>query len=102
MIAELLNHGETNSITGKELAIHFNCDIRDITARIERERREGKPICASASGGYFLAETPEELEIYCNRIHHRAGELYKTRRALLNVLGKMLEQKQQEQLETTK
>lgn len=99
MIHELLTEGEANAITGKTLAEYFNCDIREITARIEQERRDGHPICASAAGGYFLPADPQELETYCNRVHHRAAQLYKTRRALLNVLQQMLEQKEQEALQ---
>lgn len=99
MIHELLTEGEANAITGKELAEHFKCDIREITAQIERERRDGHPICASGSGGYFLPANPEELQTYCNRVHHRAAQLYKTRRALLNVLQQMLDKKQREAIE---
>lgn len=88
MIAELLSVGAENPTTGKELAAVIGCDIRDITAAVERERRQGQPICA-ASGenpGYYLAADAAELEKYCNRLHHRAAELYKTRQALLAVL----------------
>lgn len=96
MITELLSEGAASARTGKELAILLSCDIRDITAAVERERRQGQPICA-ASGenpGYYLAANAEELENYCSRLHHRAAELYKTRRALLNVLTKYAATKQ--------
>lgn len=88
MIAELLSTGAENARTGKELASVMGCDIRDITAAIERERREGQPICAATGEhpGYYLASDAAELENYCGRLHHRAAELYKTRAALLNVL----------------
>lgn len=92
MIAELLSVGAENPTTGKELAAVIGCDIRDITAAVERERREGQPICANMRGenaGYYLAASPEELQSYCNRLHHRAAELYKTRQALLNVLRQL-------------
>lgn len=89
MIAELLGVGKENARTGKELAAVLGCDIRDVTAAIERERREGQPICAATGDnpGYFIAADAEELKEYCDNIHHRAAELYKTRRALLNVLS---------------
>lgn len=92
MIHELLTAGRTNAKTGKELAAVCSCDIRDITEQIEKERRAGIPICATSSrdnAGYYLAETPEELQSYCNRLHHRAAELYKTRQALLAVLRQL-------------
>lgn len=88
MIHELLNRGRENAITGRELAGALKCDIRDITERIERERREGAPICAATNGkpGYYLPETREELETYCERLKGRAIEVFKTRQALIRVL----------------
>ena len=96
MIHEVLAEGADNPRTGRELATLLQCDIRQVTIQIERERREGWPICANSSGeaaGYYLAANAEELEIYCNRIHRRASELYKTRRALLKVLQAIAEKK---------
>ena len=86
MIHEILPAGRANPRTGRELADFFGCDIRAITIQIEKERREGWPICAASRGdrpGYFMAEDDEELEEYCTCIHGRALELLKTRRALL-------------------
>lgn len=91
MIHELLTEGRENARTGRELAQALNCQIRDITAQIERERREGQPICAATgeNPGYYLAETPEELEYYCDRLKGRAIEIFKTRQALVKVLRKV-------------
>jgi hypothetical protein len=88
-ITELLNVGAENARTGKELASILGCDLRDITATIERERRKGKPICAGSgeNPGYYLAADAEELEQYCGRLKHRAKELYKTLGALQNSLN---------------
>lgn len=89
MITELLGEGAANARTGKDLAAILGCDLRDITLAVERERREGQPICARTTGktpGYYLASNAEELEQYCNRIKGRAIELFKTRQALLRVL----------------
>lgn len=100
MIAEILDSGKNNATTGKTLASYFNCDIRTVTEQIERERREGQPICASAdngNSGYYLAANAEELQDYCNRLHHRAAELYKTRQALLKVLKQYKAVKETEQ-----
>lgn len=89
MIYELLAPGSDNARTGKELAALCGCDIRTVTEQIEKERREGQPICANMYGihaGYYLAANEYELEAYCGKIHKRASELFKTRRALLTVL----------------
>lgn len=86
MIADYLLPGKVNARTGSDLAKLCGCDPREITAQIEKERRAGKPICASCDPekpGYYLAETAEELQQYCGRLHRRAGEIHKTRRALL-------------------
>ena len=86
MVTEYLFIGKKHARTGKELAAVLHCDVRDITADIERERRQGKPIIASCdpvNPGYYLAETAEELQQYCSKLRHRAGEIHKTRSALL-------------------
>lgn len=86
MIADHLFIGKDKARTGRDLAISLNCDIRDISAKVERERRQGQPIIASCDPehpGYYLAETAEELQQYCDSLQHRAGEIHKTRRALL-------------------
>lgn len=86
MIIEYLLIGKEHARTAKDLAAALKCDVRDITAGIEKERRQGKPIIASCdplNPGYYLAGTQEELQQYCNRLHHRAGEIHKTRSALL-------------------
>ena len=88
MIHEYLHRGKDYPVTGRELARIFNCDIRRITIEVERERREGHPICA-ASGenpGYYLPADEDELAEYCNRLKGRAIELFKTRQALIRVL----------------
>ena len=92
MIHEVLNTGAGNPTTGRELAELFSCDIREITERIEYERRQGFPICANSGGGsagYYMAADREELDTYCRRLHKRAGELHKTRRYLLKARDKM-------------
>lgn len=88
MIYELLAEGRENARTGRELAAHFNCSMRDITEQIERERRAGQPICAATCEpyGYYLAANAEELDDYCRQLWKRAGEIHKTRRALIKVL----------------
>lgn len=88
MIADLLWTGAANARTGRELAEHLETDLRDITSEIQRERRQGQPICANA-GGYYLAENPEELQAYCDGLKQRAIELFNTRQALLKTLRRI-------------
>lgn len=89
MVYEHLGKGKANAITGRELSRLLGCGIRKVTFEVERERREGRPICA-ASGenpGYYLPADDAELEEYCNQLKGRAIELFKTRQALIRVLA---------------
>jgi len=94
MIFELLNTGEENARSAKELAKLLNVDRRQISNMVESERRAGRPICASCQSktpGYYVPATREEMERYCRRLQHRAGEIFKTRAACLNTLDSLPE-----------
>lgn len=93
MIYELLGTGRENARTGRELARALNCGIREIAEQISQERRQGRPICATSGEhpGYYLAKDAQELEEYCNCLRKRGAELFKTRRALVNVLEQIRE-----------
>ncbi|MFY9121467.1 MAG: hypothetical protein WAO57_14220 [Syntrophomonadaceae bacterium] len=88
MIFEILSEGAENARTGKEICNLLNITARDLTAAIERERRAGKPICASTGSnpGYFLAANQEEMQRYCKSLLHRAGEIHKTRQACIKTM----------------
>lgn len=94
MISELLATGKENARTGRQLAVILQCDIREITQQIEKERRQGQPICAGSgeTPGYYLAADADELQHYCERLNRRAGEMQKTRRALVKVLEQIRQQ----------
>lgn len=83
MIFELLKTGAENAITSKELCAILDLNPRQLSIYIMRERRAGMPICASSQKpkGYYLAACREEMDDYCGRLWHRAGEIHKTRRA---------------------
>ncbi len=91
MIFEILVNGPENAITGKQIAEIFGIDVRDVTQIVERERREGKPICASVHEprGYYLASNRAEMEDYCRTLRKRGGELFKTYRALKSTAEKL-------------
>ena len=95
MVHEILLKGENGAITGRDLCTLLNLKPRDLQKLIERERREGAPICASYDSrnpGYFLAATQEEMRIYCGRLRKRAGEIFKTRRACLKSMETLPEE----------
>ena len=91
MIFEVLAEGAENARTGKEICKLLNITACDLTAAIERERRQGQPICASTGStpGYFLAANQDEMQRYCNSLMHRAGEIHKTRRACIKTIPKL-------------
>lgn len=91
MIFEMLSEGAENARTGKEICSLLKINARDLTAAIERERRAGKPICASTGSnpGYFLAANQDEMQRYCRSLLHRAGEIHKTRQACIATLDKL-------------
>lgn len=88
MIYEMLSEGAENARTGKEICKLLDITARDLTIAIERERRQGRPICASTGStpGYFLAANKDEMQRYCNSLMHRAGEIHKTRRACIKAM----------------
>lgn len=89
MVFELLDTGEQNARSARELAKLIGTNRRSISILVERERRAGKPICAtcdSKTPGYYIPATREDMERYCKRLHHRAGEIFKTRAACLETL----------------
>lgn len=92
MIFELLDTGEQNARTAKELAQLLHCDRRSISLMVEAERRQGKPICAtcdSKTPGYFIPADKETMQGYCGRLLHRMGEIAKTRQACLQTLDSL-------------
>lgn len=88
-ISYFLKTGKENATPGKKLCLAFGITYRELTQAIEKERREGQPICAATGGdsrGYFIAANKQEMRAYCDSIYKRCGELFKTRRACLKTL----------------
>ena len=89
MLSELLEIGRENARSARELSEMLGIDRRGISSLIEQERRQGKPICAtcdSKTPGYFIPATRDEMEQYCAKLRHRAGEIFKTRAACLKTI----------------
>ena len=84
MIFELLSPGRENARTARDLARMTGTDRRNISLLVERERRAGKPICATCDGntpGYYIAANQIEMMAYCENLRHREQEIAKTREA---------------------
>lgn len=78
--------GSDSPMTAQEIMRILDLsDPRLVTRLIERERRAGLPICASTDTkrpGYFLADTPEELEDYTRSLRHRVQAVSRTLAAM--------------------
>lgn len=79
LLAAMRNHiGKRNGITGAALcrevlgAEPTGGDKRHLRDLVVELRREGHHVCALPEAGYFLAETPEELDETCVFLHDRA------------------------------
>lgn len=97
-VSKLLSAGKAGAITGAELVKLLGLpDLRALTQLVEAERRAGIPICAStnsATPGYFLAETPEELEEYLLSLDRRLHNIRQTRQHLEDTLCRLTAQEQ--------
>ncbi len=93
MIYEILQEGAENATTGKEICNRLDLTIRELQAGIRRERKAGRPICANTGNagkpGYYIPADKGEMRRYCNSLQHRAGEIFATRQACLDVLDSL-------------
>jgi len=95
IVSEVLGTGRSQAKTSKELAAILGVNTRDVTGLVQKERREGSPICAAASWqdgcspGYYLAATREDIDEFCGALFHRGGEVMKTRRQLLRIRDRL-------------
>ena len=64
--------GQAYGITASELA--GRCDIteREVRRHVSELRDEGIAVCAHPRTGYFIAQTPAELDMACNYLRRRA------------------------------
>ena len=89
-VSDVLLSGRENAITGSELIKLLGLErLRDLTMLIERERRQGSAICASVSTqrpGYYLADSPDELEAYIQSLNRRIKNIEITRLHLRQTL----------------
>ena len=89
-VASILLTGKKNAIPGREIMRILKLrEPREVSALVEMERRSGAAICAttdSRNPGYFLAETPGELQEYVRSLQGRIREVTVTSEALETTL----------------
>lgn len=91
-VADFLPQGAENAVDGQTLAAALGLkSVRELSKRIEHERRAGQPICAAVSGehkGYFVGDA-EELRLYLRSLDRRLREVRRTRDAVGETLRRM-------------
>ena len=76
--AALLNvlshhHGRERGISAAALALRMGMPVRAVRRLISECRHDdGTAICGHPSTGYFMAQTPAELEMSCEFLRRRA------------------------------
>lgn len=64
--------GQAHGITAEQLATDMVILPRRLRALISELRLDGMPICGHPATGYYIAETPEELQSTCDFLRSRA------------------------------
>lgn len=80
VLGELQHHiGAANGIHVRELVYRITGSVmreealeRKVREIVTELRMEGQHVCGHPSSGYFMAETPEELQATCEFLYQRA------------------------------
>ena len=90
VIASVLSEGRGNALTGREIKRLLDLkDGRAVSALVERERRGGVPICATCDSkrpGYYIPQTPDELDAYNRSLRRRVRNVTATLDAMEKAL----------------
>ena len=93
-----LHRGKTRAITGKDLAqLLGELDDRRIRKEIRELIADGHPIASSTESpyGYFMAETPEEVDQYLKQLKSRLVKDAYRRRDFKKAAAKALSKEKQ-------
>lgn len=88
-IEKIIPRGEENALTGFELAQISGFTLRQVTRQIEMARKNGVPIAANSSGGYFVATTGAEMRNYLRLLNHRVRSYHATLSAIKETIERM-------------
>lgn len=89
------HQGAARGVSADRLAARLGINTRQLRKAIALAREEGLAICGRPSTGYYMPETPQELDAACAFLHARAMHSLRTlarmRRVSLPVLcGQLL------------
>lgn len=88
-ISDLLHSGAKNGTTLRELVALTGMNERVVRLKIQQERRAGKLILSNNRDGYFLPETPEDVQRFARSMSRRAAEIASIARAAETALADM-------------
>lgn len=66
------HQGAEAGISAQALAARLQVPERRVRSLVSELREQGTAICAHPTTGYFIPETPEELQQSCEFLEHRA------------------------------
>ena len=93
-ISELLYTGAENGTTLRELVALTGMNERLVRFKIQQERKDGKLILSNNRDGYFLPETPEDVQRFARSMSRRAAEISSIARAAETALADITDQAQ--------
>lgn len=93
-IFELLQTGAENGTTLRELVALTGMNERLVRFKIQQERKAGKLILSNNRDGYFLPETPEDVQRFARSMSRRAAEISSIARAAETALADLTDQAQ--------
>lgn len=86
-IVSLLRRGKENAISTKELVRMAECGtVRELQARIAKERGNGAVICSGSGAGYWLPKNRKEIEDFCTTMEKRAKNIFNAVRSARKAL----------------
>ena len=88
-ISDLLHTGAENGTTLRELVAATGLNERVVRLKIQQERKAGKLILSNNRDGYFLPETPEDVQRFARSMSRRAAEIAGVARAAESALADM-------------
>lgn len=77
-IEKYIPKGRDNAVSRKDLVMLTGMDDRTVRAHISEARERGVAICANTvTGGYYMAETEEDMKLLLGDLRSRVAKLCK-------------------------
>ena len=95
-IFDLLHTGAENGVTLSEIVALTGMNERLVRLKIQQERKAGKLILSNNRDGYFLPESPADVQRFARSMSRRAAEIASIARAAEAALADMAGQEHME------